>query len=30
MNAVFDEWVKADVGRVFVQHFDVMLSAPIR
>jgi uncharacterized protein len=24
---VFDEWVRADVGRVFVQAFDVALSA---
>ncbi|WP_096785463.1 anaerobic sulfatase maturase [Rhodobacter sp. CZR27] len=24
--AVFDEWVRHDVGRVFVQHFDVMLG----
>lgn len=25
--AVFDEWVRRDVGRVFVQHFDVALEA---
>lgn len=25
--AVFDEWVRRDVGRVFVQHFDVALAA---
>ncbi len=25
--AIFDEWVQADVGRVFVQHFDVTLGA---
>lgn len=25
--AVFGEWVRADVGRVFVQHFDVALEA---
>ncbi len=24
--AIFDEWVSADVGRVFVQHFEVMLG----
>ncbi|MHA7861053.1 anaerobic sulfatase maturase [Tessaracoccus sp. Y36] len=27
LSEVFDEWLKADVGRVFVQHFDVMLAA---
>lgn len=27
MRTVFDEWVAHDVGQVFVQHFDVMLSA---
>ena len=27
LNSVFDEWIKADVGRVFVNIFDVMLSA---
>lgn len=27
MTSVFDEWVRHDVGRVFVQHFDVMLGA---
>ena len=27
LNAIFDEWIKADVGRVFVNIFDVMLSA---
>ncbi|SDL80179.1 anaerobic sulfatase maturase [Tessaracoccus oleiagri] len=27
LTEVFDEWVRADVGRVFVQHFDVMLAA---
>jgi len=26
MNSVFDEWVRQDVGRVFVQHFDVTLG----
>lgn len=25
--AVFDEWVRKDVGKVFVQHFDVALEA---
>ena len=24
---VFDEWVRRDVGRMFVQHFDVALEA---
>ncbi|NOX21521.1 MAG: anaerobic sulfatase maturase [Actinobacteria bacterium] len=27
LTAVFDEWVRADVGEVFVQHFDVALGA---
>jgi uncharacterized protein len=27
LNAVFDEWIKADVGRIFVNIFDVALSA---
>ena len=27
LNAVFDRWVRHDVGRVFVQNFDVALSA---
>jgi uncharacterized protein len=27
LNAVFDEWVRHDVGRVFVQIFDVALAA---
>lgn len=27
LNAVFDEWVRRDVGRVFVQIFDVALAA---
>ncbi len=27
LNAIFDEWVRKDVGRVFVQHFDVALAA---
>lgn len=27
LSAVFDEWVVRDVGTVFVQHFDVTLSA---
>ena len=26
LNAIFDEWVKQDVGKVFVQLFDVALS----
>lgn len=26
LRDVFDEWIKADVGRVFVQHFDSMLG----
>ncbi len=26
MNGVFDEWLKADIGEIFVQHFDVMLG----
>ncbi|CAL8969295.1 Anaerobic sulfatase-maturating enzyme [Propionicimonas sp. T2.31MG-18] len=25
--AIFDEWIRRDVGEVFVQHFDVMLGA---
>ncbi len=27
LNAIFDEWIKADIGRIFVNIFDVMLSA---
>jgi uncharacterized protein len=27
LNDVFDEWVRADIGRVFVQPFDVALGA---
>ena len=27
LNAVFDEWVQQDVGRIFVQIFDVALAA---
>lgn len=27
LNEVFDEWVKTDVGKVYVQHFDVTLGA---
>lgn len=27
LSAIFDEWVRHDVGRVYVQHFDVMLAA---
>jgi uncharacterized protein len=27
MNAIFDEWVRRDVGRVYVQAFDVALGA---
>jgi uncharacterized protein len=27
LNAIFDEWVRHDVGRVFVQLFDVALNA---
>lgn len=27
LNAIFDEWVRRDVGRVFVQIFDVALNA---
>ncbi|RXK56351.1 anaerobic sulfatase maturase [Oleiharenicola lentus] len=26
LTGVFDEWIKADVGRVFVQHFDSALA----
>ncbi len=26
LNAIFDEWVRKDVGRVFVQHFDSALA----
>ncbi|WP_094729130.1 anaerobic sulfatase maturase [Bifidobacterium hapali] len=26
LNTIFDEWVQQDVGRVFVQQFDVMLG----
>lgn len=28
--AIFDEWVRNDVGRVFVQHFDAALAAWVR
>ena len=27
LNTIFDEWVRSDVGRVYVQHFDVALGA---
>ncbi len=27
LNRIFDEWIKADVGRIFVNLFDVALSA---
>lgn len=27
LSGVFDEWVRQDVGRVYVQHFDVALEA---
>lgn len=27
LNAVFDEWIKRDVGKVFIQLFDVTLNA---
>lgn len=27
MSAVFDEWIASDVGTVYVQHFDSMLSS---
>ena len=27
LNSIFDEWVKKDVGKIFVQIFDVALSA---
>ena len=27
LNAIFDEWLKNDVGRIFIQIFDVALSA---
>ena len=27
LNTIFDEWVRRDVGKVFVQTFDVMLGA---
>ncbi|GAB4344014.1 MAG: anaerobic sulfatase maturase [Candidatus Abyssubacteria bacterium] len=27
LNAIFDEWVKRDVGRVFVNHFDAALAS---
>lgn len=27
LNAIFDEWVRRDVGRVFIQIFDVALNA---
>jgi uncharacterized protein len=26
LNAVWDEWIRVDVGTVFVQHFDMMLG----
>jgi uncharacterized protein len=26
LNSIFDEWVKTDVGRVYVQHFDSALA----
>jgi uncharacterized protein len=26
LNAIFDEWVRHDVGRIYVQHFDVALG----
>lgn len=26
LNAVFDEWVRRDVGKVFIQHFDAALA----
>jgi uncharacterized protein len=26
LNEVFDEWVKTDIGTIFVQHFDVALA----
>lgn len=26
LNAIFDEWIRQDVGKIFVQHFDVALS----
>jgi uncharacterized protein len=26
LNAVWDEWIKEDIGAVFVQHFDMMLG----
>ncbi|WP_040284741.1 anaerobic sulfatase maturase [Tessaracoccus massiliensis] len=27
LNEIFNEWVRTDVGKVYVQHFDVMLAA---
>lgn len=27
LTDIFDEWVRHDVGRIYVQHFDVMLAA---
>ena len=27
LSAIFDEWVRNDVGKVYVQHFDVALAA---
>jgi uncharacterized protein len=27
LNAIFDEWMKRDVGRVFVNHFDAALAS---
>ena len=26
LNAVFDEWIKRDVGKIFIQHFDAALA----
>jgi uncharacterized protein len=26
LSTIFDEWIKADVGRIFVQHFDAALA----
>lgn len=26
INGVFDEWIKGDIGRIFVGHFDLLLS----
>lgn len=30
LNAVWDEWLKEDIGQVFVQHFDMMLGLALR